>query len=67
MNWKEEIKKAQMVYGIFAQRDYEISELYELHSTKEKAEAALKDLIDEQGKPKELGVDDFYVTELKVF
>ncbi len=66
MNWKEEIKKAQMVYGIFAQRDYEVGELYELHSTKEKAEAALKNLVDEQGKPKELGVDDFYINELKV-
>ena len=66
MNWKEEIKKAQVIYGIFAQRDYEISELYDLYSTKEKAEAALKDLVDEQGKPKELGVDDFYINELKV-
>ena len=56
-----------MVYGIFAQRDYEVGELYELYSTKEKAEAALKDLVDEQGKPKELGVDDFYINELKVF
>ena len=55
-----------MVYAIYAQRDYEIAELYELYSTKEKADSALKDLLDEQGKPKELGVDDFYITELKV-
>lgn len=67
MNWKEEIKKAQTIYGIFAQRDYEIAELHALYTGKEKAEAALKDLLDEQGKPKELGVDDYYITELKVF
>jgi|TARA_B100002019_G_scaffold113878_1_gene98011 hypothetical protein len=66
MSWYEGIKKAQMVYAIYAQRDYEIAELYELYSTKEKADSALKDLLDEQGKPKELGVDDFYITELKV-
>ena len=67
MNWKGEIKKAQMVYGIYGQRDYEISELYGLYSTKEKAEAALKDMLDEKGNPKKLGVDDFYIVELKVF
>ena len=66
MSWYEEIKKAQMVYAIYAQRDYEIAELYALYSTEEKAEAALKDLLDERGKPKQLGVDDFYITPLDV-